>query len=137
MFSQTVTGTLDGTGVAPSARVYVEYWGSAQGDRGTVEFWLFLDTLAGRYEYQASADLSSLTLADDGAVTYGFLGRYALETAPVGAEEGLPHDGTIALDFSFWVDGTSLYKSQLQLTESVGLTFQSTRTTFASLTRSP
>ena len=96
VFSQTASGTLDGP--QPSARVYVEYWGSADGGQGSAEFWLFLDTPPGRYEYRATAGLSALTVAEDGSAVYTFTGPYTLDTAPAVNEEGMPHEGTISLE---------------------------------------
>jgi hypothetical protein len=121
-FSQTVTGSLDGPGDA-STRVYIEYWGwgSGEGKGGNAKFFaLFLDTPAGRYEYQATASLASVTQAQDGSAVYGFTGSYALTSAPVAAEASMPHDGLITLDLSFWAGGTSLYRTEMGLVESTG-----------------
>ena len=121
-FSQTVTGSLDGPNDAVT-RIYLEYWGSVSGEgkAGKAEFFaLFLDTPAGRYEYQATASLSSVTPDADGSAVYGFTGSYALTTAPAAAEAGMPHDGLITLELSFWADGTSLYRTRMALVESAG-----------------
>jgi hypothetical protein len=32
----------------------------------------------------------------------------------------MPHDGSITLDLSFWADGTSLYRTGMELVESTG-----------------
>ncbi len=120
-FSQTVTGSLDGPkrcGHSYLSRVLGV--GSGEGKAGNAEFWLFLDTPAGRYEYQATASLASVTLAQDGSAVYGFTGSYALTTAPAAAEASMPHDGSITLDLSFWADGTSLYRTGMGLVESTG-----------------
>jgi RNA polymerase sigma-70 factor (ECF subfamily) len=117
VFSQTATADL----VDPkrgSIHVYIEYWGSADGDGGSADFWLFVDTAAGRYEYRASAGLTTVTLAEDGSAVYGFTGSYTLTSAPAAAEEDMPHDGSIALSLAFWSDGTSLYESDLRLAEA-------------------
>jgi len=118
-FSQTVTGSLDGPKDTVT-RIYLEYFGSADGKAGDVEFWLFLDTPAGRYEYLATASLASVARAQDGSVVYGFAGWYELTTAPVAADASMPHDGSITLDLSFWADGTSLYQTGIDLVESTG-----------------
>jgi len=118
-FSQTVTGSLDGPKDTVT-RIYLEYWGSAEGTAGDAKFWLFLDTPAGRYEYQATVSLASVTPAQDGSTVYRFVGSYALTTAPAVDEAGMPHDGFITLDLSFWADGTSLYRTGMDLVESAG-----------------
>jgi hypothetical protein len=121
-FSQTVTGSLDGPGDA-STRVYIEYWGwgSGEGKGGNAKFFaLFLDTPAGRYEYQATASLASVTVAQDGSAVYGFTGSYALTSAPAAAEASMPHDGNITLDLSFWAGGTPIYRTAMGLVESTG-----------------
>lgn len=118
-FSETVTGSLDGPKDAVP-RIYLEYFGSSDGKTGNAEFWLFLDTPAGRYEYRATASLASFTLAQDGSAVYGFTGWYELTTAPAAAEASMPHDGSITLDLSFWADGTSLYRTGIDLVESTG-----------------
>jgi len=118
-FSQTVTGSLDGPKDTVTG-IYLEYWGSGAGKAGNAEFWLFLDTPAGRYEYRATASLASVTPAQDGSVVYGFTGWYELTTAPAVVEASMPHDGSITLDLSFWADGTSLYRTGMQLVESTG-----------------
>jgi hypothetical protein len=118
-FSQTVTGSLDGP-KGTVTRIYLEYWGSAVGKTGNAEIWLFLDTPAGRYEYLATASLTSVTPGDDGSDVYGFTGRYELTTAPAAAEASMPHDGSITLDLSFWADGESLYRTGMELVESTG-----------------
>jgi RNA polymerase sigma-70 factor, ECF subfamily len=118
-FSQTVTGSLDGPKDTVTL-IYLEYWGSAVGKVGNAEFWLFLDTPAGRYEYRATASLASVTPAEDGSDVYGFTGWYELVTAPAALDASMPHDGSITLDLSFWADGKSLYRSGMELVESTG-----------------
>ena len=118
-FSQTVTGSLDGPKDTVT-RIYLEYWGSAEGTAGNVEFWLFLDTPAGRYEYRATGSLAPVPPAQDESTVYRFIGSYALTTAPALAEAGMPHDGFITLDLSFWADGTTLYRTGVELVESTG-----------------
>ena len=118
-FSQTVTGSLDGPGA--STRVYVEYfgwWGEGKG--GNAEIWLFLDTPAGRYEYRARVAIASVTPAQNGGAVYGFTGAYALTTAPVAAEAGMPLTGSITLDLSLSADGGTIYRTGMQLVESTG-----------------
>jgi RNA polymerase sigma-70 factor (ECF subfamily) len=119
LFSQTVTGVFDGPG-GSSTRIYVEYWGSAEGSKGTADFWLFLDTPAGRFEYRASANLTAIALDEEGAAVYAFTGSYVLTSAPEAVVTAMPHDGSLSLDLSFWSDGTSLYESRLELLDNSG-----------------
>ena len=114
-----MTGSLDGPKDTVT-RIYLEYWGSGVGKAGNAEFWLFLDTPAGRYEYRATASLASVTPAQDGSVVYVFTGWYEQTTAPAVAEASMPHDGSITLDLSFWADGESLYRTGMELVESTG-----------------
>ena len=116
-YSQTVTGSLGGPKHVVT-RIYLEYWGSAEGQAGNAEFWLFLDRPEGRYEYRASAGLTSVAEPEDGTAAYSFTGSYGLTTAPAAAEAGMPHDGSITLTLDFWSDGASLYASGLELVEA-------------------
>ena len=120
-FSQTMTGSLNRPDAAPTP-VSIEYWGwgSGEGKGGSVQVRLFLDTPAGRYAYQATASLASVTPAQDGSAVFDFIGLYTLTSAPGVAETGMPHDGDIRLDLSFWAGGTSLYRTAMVFVESTG-----------------
>ena len=72
-YPQVVTGSM-GRRNRTVTRIYVEYWGSAKGKAGNAEFLFVLDTPAGRYEYQATASLASVALAQDGSAVYGSQG---------------------------------------------------------------
>jgi hypothetical protein len=118
-FSQSVTGTLK-NGTGRSTGVHVEYWGATGGSNGLAHLRFFLDTSVGRYEYGATAALTSLSRAEDGTTVYTFMGGYSLSSAPGVAEAGMPHDGVITLELSFWSDRTSLYRAAIGLAESAG-----------------
>jgi len=117
VFSQAVTGQgLDAKG-KPAWNLYAEYWGSAQPAVGTVNFWFFLDTPAGRYSYQATGTLKSLLPNEDGGVSYTFTGSYSLTGGPI-SHDLVPHDGSVVLVLGFWQDGATLYAVDLSLLES-------------------
>ena len=118
-FSQSVTGTLK-NGKGRSTGVQVEYWGATGGSNGLAHLRFSLDTPAGTYEYEATAALTSLGRAEDGTTVYTFMGGYSLSSAPDVAEAGMPHDGVITLELSFWSDRTSLYLAAMGLAESTG-----------------
>jgi hypothetical protein len=122
-FSETVAGPTVSTGGEPSGRLYVEYFGSAEGHSGNVTLWIILDTAQGRFLYQASGSLTELVDTDEDLVDYTFTGSYYPVEWPV-AEAGsavvaehVPHSGTFQLDLRFWSDGTSLYQAGLALHE--------------------
>jgi hypothetical protein len=120
VFSQATTGSFtDGAGAEDG--LYVEYWGWAGGDTGTASTWIFVDTTAGRYQYDGSLALSAATLADDGTWTYIFTGNYRLTTAPELPPESdlvMPQNGIVTLTLRFWSDQTSLYDASLALDEA-------------------
>ncbi|HWO69611.1 MAG TPA: sigma-70 family RNA polymerase sigma factor [Actinomycetota bacterium] len=119
VFSQTVAGPLLGQDGSEAGGLYVEYWGSAQGTSGSVSLWIFLDTPAGRYRYDASGNLAAVTVDADGRVEYTFSGTYSLTDGPVLEEpEVVPHDGSIELRLRFWLDRSSLYHVRLALLET-------------------
>jgi RNA polymerase sigma-70 factor (ECF subfamily) len=107
IFSQTVQGSFthrklgDGT-------VYLEYWGSASpaGD-GIITMWLFVDTVQGRFRYEASGYLQSAVLAEDGSATRVFIADYVLTEWPAEYDgPAMPHDGAATFMLRFWQDGT-------------------------------
>ncbi len=117
LFSQVAAGTaMDGKG-SLGQRLYVEYWGSADGTKGSVNLWVFLDTDQGRYRYEASGTLASMIRDADGGFVYSFSGNYHLVDGPE-SEETVPHDGTLSVTLRFWSDGTSLYGAGLSLQEA-------------------
>jgi RNA polymerase sigma-70 factor (ECF subfamily) len=122
-FSQTVAGPTGTIGGESSGRLYVEYFGSAEGHSGNVTLWIILDTEQGRFRYQASGSLTDLVESEAGLVDYTFTGAYypvewpAAEDGSGIVAEGAPHDGTFQLDLRFWSDGTSLYEAGLALQE--------------------
>jgi hypothetical protein len=122
VLSQAVGGPLlDEQGEA-SGRLYVEYFGTTKEATGSLGFWIFLDTDAGRYRYDASAALTGLIPEDDGSTTYVFSGNYLLVESPPSDEDAaevlVPHDGTVGLTLRFWADGRSIYRTELALEES-------------------
>jgi hypothetical protein len=117
VFSQATTGSFtDAQGSEDG--LYVEYWGSADGDSGSASTWIFVDTGDGRYSYDGSLSLSAMTLADDGTWTCVFNGDYRLTDGPElppGSDLVMPHDGTLTLVLRFWSDQMSLYGVSLSL----------------------
>jgi RNA polymerase sigma-70 factor (ECF subfamily) len=119
IFSQATKGSyVDAEGAAQD--LYIEYWGTSDGARGTANAWIFVDTALGRYRYDGNLSLAAATLSDDGTFTYSFSGGYRLVDGPQLPSESeivLPHDGTLSLELHFWSDQTSLYGAALSLTE--------------------
>jgi RNA polymerase sigma-70 factor (ECF subfamily) len=123
LFSQTVSGPILGGKGAEARHLYLDYWGSTQASEGSAGFWIFMDTPAGRYRYDASADLASLTEGQDGTFGYTFAGTYELTEWPSSAQGAdpapdLPRSGVITLTLRFWADGTSLYEVEVALQET-------------------
>ena len=122
VFSQTVAGPLSDEEGNTVGRLYIEYFGAAEGPDGSVTFWIFLDTEAGRYRYEASGSLTAIVLGEVGDSSYLFSGAYRLVEWPVTgdgspATEQVPQDGTVGLTLRFWADGTSIYGAELTLDE--------------------
>jgi hypothetical protein len=119
VFSQTAAGPVLGADGTEAGRLYVEYWGSAEGGTGSVSLWIFLDTPAGRYRYDASGNLAAVTVDEKGRVGYSFGGTYSLTDGPALEEPGaVPRAGSISLTLRFWLDGSSLYQVRLALREA-------------------
>jgi hypothetical protein len=114
-YSQTVKG-LVGDRRRGVTGIDLVYWGSAKGQAGNAELWFSVDTLAGKYEYRATASLASVALAEDGSAVFRFTGWYVRSTAPTAAEAIMPQYGSMTLTLDFWSDG-SLYASSLELVE--------------------
>jgi len=124
-FSQTVVGPMVTAEGDVSGRLYVEYFGGAQGSSGSVTLWIILDTQEGRYRYEATGNLASLTEAESGAVDYLFTGDYYLVEWPApddgsAAADPAPtlHDGTLQLALGIWGNGTTLYEVGISFQES-------------------
>jgi hypothetical protein len=121
---ETITGpTVSRRGV-PEGRLFIGYFGAAQGARGNATVWITLDTNEGRFRYQATGSLTNVNESEDRVVEYTFTGTYAPIEWPM-ADDGsalvtmdAPHHGTFQLDLRFWEDGTSLYEVGLALQES-------------------
>jgi RNA polymerase sigma-70 factor (ECF subfamily) len=113
-FSETVEGSPASKG-ALIQRVYLVYRGSARKDEGSIDLLMFVDTALGRYRYDASGLLESVSGTDDGAVSYVYTADYARTDGPI-ADEAVPTQGTTRLAISFWPDGT-LYEVGLSLLE--------------------
>ncbi len=122
-FSETVSGPTVTTKGDPPGRLYVEYFGSAEGSSGSVTLWIILDTREGRFRYEAAGSLTSMQETEDKVVDYTFTGSYYPVEWPVADDgsalvTGAPHNGSFQLDLRFWEDGTSLYKVGLALHEA-------------------
>jgi RNA polymerase sigma factor (sigma-70 family) len=113
-FSETVEGSPTSEDVLVQ-RVYLVYRGSARRDGGSLDLLMFIDTALGRYRYDASGPLESVTATDDGAVSYVYTADYARTDGPV-ADEAVPNQGAARLTISFWPDG-ALYEVGLSLLE--------------------
>jgi RNA polymerase sigma-70 factor, ECF subfamily len=115
-FSQIANGTL---WLKNAIVVHAEYWGSADGHTGTTGLRLFLDTPSGRYRYDGTGTVESVTSDDDGNTTYVFSGGFIRTEFPELDDSHLarkmPLGGTFELTLGFWEDGTSLYVAGLSL----------------------
>jgi hypothetical protein len=122
-FSETVSGPVTTKG-DPPGRLYVEYFGSAEGSSGNVTLWIILDTSQGRFRYEAAGSLTNVQANEEGIVDYSFAGSYSpVEWPPADDGSSLvtadaPHTGSFQLDLRFWEDGTSLYKVGLALKDA-------------------
>ena len=99
----------------PSWKVYLEYWGSAEGDSGQLQYQFRLAGAQGWYSYSGAAVLTSIDASDDDGYVYTFAGGYQLNAGP-GAEP-MPHHGSLQIQLHFWPDGTSLYATDVSLSE--------------------
>jgi RNA polymerase sigma factor (sigma-70 family) len=113
-FSETVEGSPTAEG-APVQRVYVEYRGWVRNDEGSVVLLMFVDTTLGRYRYDATGVLESVSEPADGRVSYVFTADYSRTDGPIG-DEAVPSQGTARVAISFWPDGT-IYEVGLSLLE--------------------
>jgi RNA polymerase sigma factor (sigma-70 family) len=113
-FSETVEG-LSASEDALVQRVYVVYRGWVRRAEGALDLLVFVDTALGRYRYDATGLLESVSPTEDGAVSYVYTAGYARTDGPI-ADEAVPVQGTARLAISFWPDGT-LYKVGLALQE--------------------
>ncbi len=117
-FSQVVEGAIRDAQGDPAWSFHLEFSGRATGAEGSLEHRFVLWSLAGPYTYSGQASLASVTVGEDGVVTYAFAGTYALEDgqAPVA---GVPTRGTLAATLSVWPDGT-LFAGSFSLAEAAG-----------------
>jgi RNA polymerase sigma-70 factor (ECF subfamily) len=121
-FSEEVSGPAV-TSQNPEGWLSVGFSGSAQGASGKVKLWIILDTVEGRFVYEAPGRLTKVTEAEDSRVDYTFTGSYFPVGWPVAEDgssfvNGEPHNGTFRLDLRFWGDGTTLYEVGLALQEA-------------------
>jgi hypothetical protein len=116
LFSQTASGDL---GSSNPITVQARYWGTAEGQDGTANLWLFLDTAHGRYWYEGSGTLEEIKTPDDGTTGYVFSGSYTLKEWPALDDsrlgKKLAHDGSFDLTLGFWQDQLTLYTVDLDL----------------------
>jgi RNA polymerase sigma factor (sigma-70 family) len=115
-FSQVASGTF---WVKDPILVHAEYWGSADGPNGTTGLRLYLDTANGRYRYDGTGTVESVTSDDDAKTTYVFSGLFTRTESPELDDSHLakkmPLAGSFELTLGFWEDGTSLYVAGLSL----------------------
>ncbi|MCI0636161.1 MAG: sigma-70 family RNA polymerase sigma factor [Actinobacteria bacterium] len=113
-FSETVEGSPTSED-ALVQRVYLEYRGSVRNAEGSIDLLMFVDTALGRYRYDASGQLESVSATDNGGTTYVYTAGYTRTDGPI-ADEPVPTQGTARLAISFWPDDT-LYNVGLSLLE--------------------
>jgi RNA polymerase sigma factor (sigma-70 family) len=123
VFMQVASGPTFDIDGEQYGRLYVEYFGEAEGARSWLEIWLMVDTPVGRYEYRANGGVASVVEAEDGSTTYVLTAPYHLTKAPVIADgtsepDAALHDGLATLTLKFWSDRSSLYASILSLDEA-------------------
>lgn len=117
-FSQVVEGAVRDAQGDPAWSFHLEFSGRATGVEGSLEHRFALWSLAGPYSYAGEASLVGAAVGEDGAVTYTFVGSYALDEGqePVA---GVPQRGTLTVSLSVWPDGT-LFGGSFTLTEASG-----------------
>jgi hypothetical protein len=115
-FSQVVEGAIYDADAGPTWPFHLELAGDAGPAGGHLEHRFVLWSLAGAYSYAGEASLDSVAVGGDGAVTYRFVGSYALEEGqePVA---GVPQRGVITATLSVWPDGT-LFAGSVALAEA-------------------
>ncbi len=101
--------------------IYLEYWGSHDGDHGTFNMWLFLDTPSGRFRLDGVGALAEQSGSSKEGSTYRFTGTYTTGDAPSPSPGGVLEPptlrwGTFQAELHFWPDGT-LYSVGLSLAE--------------------
>jgi hypothetical protein len=121
-FSEAVSGPAV-TGENPDGQFSVGFSGFTDGSSGDVTLWMTLDTVEGRFVYQAPGTLTNVKVAKGSGVDYTFAGRYFPVGWPVAEDgssfvNGEPQEGRFRLDLRFWGDGTTLYEVGLALQET-------------------
>jgi len=112
---QVAQGTaLDVTG-RPTWNLFLEYWGSASGTSGQLQYDFKLGAKQGWYSYAGVATLISSGPTEDGGYTYTFTGGYQLTDGA--GDPGMPVHGSLQVTLRFWADGTSLYATDVALYE--------------------
>ena len=117
-FSQVIEGGVYDADGDPTWPFHLELEGSVDPSGGGLEHRFVLWSLAGPYSYAGEASLDGAAVGEDGAVTYTFVGSYALEEGqePVA---GVPQRGTLTVSLSVWPDGT-LFAGSFALAEASG-----------------
>jgi len=113
--SQVAQGTAMDVGGHPTWNLFLEYWGSASGTSGQLQYDFRLGGQQGWYSYAGAATLSSSGPTDDGGYVYTFTGGYQL--ADGAGSPGMPLHGSLQVTFRFWADGSSLYSTDVALYE--------------------
>jgi hypothetical protein len=114
--SQVAQGTAMDVAGHPTWNLYLEYWGSAVGTTGQLQYDFKLGSQQGWYSYSGVAALSSSGPTDDGGYLYTFTGGYQLTDGAGGS--GMPRQGSLQVSLRFWADGRSLYSTDIALHEA-------------------
>ena len=123
LFSEAAQAALTAPDPGDAGRIYVEYWGTAEGAAGETSLWIIVEGPAGSYRYDATGGLRYAVEDSDGGWSYAFSGAYWLADFPPAQGDGtlaIPplHDGSFELVLRFWADRSSLYSVDLALTEA-------------------
>ena len=114
--SQVAQGTATDVAGHPTWNLYLEYWGSATGTTGQLQYDFKLGTQQGWYSYAGVATLTSAVPTDDGGYLYTFTGGYQLTDGAGGT--GMPQHGSLQVSLRYWADGRSLYSTDIALHEA-------------------
>ena len=113
--SQVAQGTATNVAGHPTLNLFLEYWGSASGTTGQLQYDFKLGGQQGWFSYAGVATLSSSGPTDDGGYSYTFTGGYQLTDGA--GDAGMPIGGSLQVTLRFWADGTSLYSTDVALYE--------------------
>ncbi len=119
-FQQTARGPVPAADGSDLREVGVTYFGEADAGAGRGGFRLVLYQDTRTYEYEGTGDLVEAVVAKDGQATYLFEGTFRLVTVPDEADAPVLREGTFHLRVTFWVDGTSLYRTELSIAGTGG-----------------